>query len=73
MSPAFQEEVPVVVGLLLVLDAEPGRDQPATCLVPGWIVVVAASLDILAGHLARVGGRRQRAACDGLIAPQFSS
>jgi hypothetical protein len=43
------------------------------CLVPGRVVVVAACTDILAGHLARVGGRRQRAACDGLIAPQFSS
>jgi len=58
---------------MLVLDPEPGSRQPAVCLVPGRVVVVAACTDILAGHLARVGGRRQRAACDGLIAPQFSS
>ena len=63
-SPAFREEVPVAVGVLLVLDPEPGSRQPATYLVPGRIVVVAASLaslEILAGHLARVDGRRQRA------------
>lgn len=66
-SPAFQEEVPVVVGVLLVLDAEPGSRQPATCLVPGRIIVVAASfaaLEILAGHLPRVDRRRQRAIMD---------
>jgi hypothetical protein len=57
---------------MLVLDPDPAAvSQP--CLVPGRVVVVAACTDILAGHLARVGGRRQRAACDGLIAPQFSS
>ena len=49
--PAFQEEVRVVVGLLFVLDAEPSGRQPVTCLVPGGIVMVAASLEMLAGWL----------------------
>ena len=41
-SPAFQEEVLVAVGFLLVFDAEPGGLQPVTSLVPDREVVVAA-------------------------------
>ena len=42
-SPAFQEEVLVAVGFLLVFDAEPGGLQPVTSLVPDRKVVVAPS------------------------------
>ena len=61
---ALQEEVPVVVRFLLVIDAESGCGQPGACLFQGWIVVVTAlfaAFEVLAGNLARVGGRGQRA------------
>jgi hypothetical protein len=53
---ACQREVPVFVVVSLVGDGEPGRVQPVADLRPGRIVVVAAVLDHLAGHLARIGG-----------------
>src|SRR5271163_854866 len=47
-----QQQVPVVIGVGLVGDGEPGGGQPAAHLAAGRVVVVAAA----------VGGRRQRPA-----------
>src|SRR5579859_6964258 len=53
--------MPVVVSVGLVRDRETGAGQPAEHLVAGRVVVIAAAVGHLAGDLAGVVGRGQRA------------